>query len=505
MTIEIRFKRHGRWLQMQPPGGMLTPDTLGEIAMIANRFAAQSVHPGAFQDLWLRFATHSQAREATAHLDRSERYRKSRGADGFFICSASSVEYEKTTPWATESVYLDLIDACTSLDRSFSLSICDPLQSLTPLHSCDVNLLASPMQHHWHLIILNQERRPMQAPFLIPTFQIPAISGRLSDLGRLSADVFDVLQSNYPDSLLSEADSAIAESPDRIAPYEGFCISENPERQCLGILRIESGFRPIFLDELAYFSRKHHVGRIFLTSLHSLFVKNISGDAVDDWTNLLGRHGLNLRHDDVSLNWQVEHGFENIRSRIIEMLRASEAAGGLSIALGPTAMQQDRAIAIVPARSFFFQKAYRVYHHHGFQRHHSAWHGTGERLTAAQVGRHIKDLYQIYCNQFTRALISSPVIPDVKHEPIIRTSPSNDAAEAYACIECMTVYEPERGDPRRDIPPHTTFEQLPDDYECSVCGATRFEKMEKGNSFFSETQRASPAFRVGPEAPPAEF
>lgn len=496
MTIEIHFKRHGKWIQMQPPGGMLTPDTLGEIAMIGNRFAARSVHPGAFQDLWLSFANHSRAKEAATHLEQNERFRNSNGAD-LFICSASSVQYEKTTPWATESVYLDLIDACIPVERRFSLSICDPLQSLTPLYSCDVNLLASPIQHHWHLIMLNQERLPIQAPFLIPTFQIPAILNRLSDHGTFSVDVFEPLQRSYPDSLLYGTESSIAASPERIAPYEGFCVSENPERQCLGVLRIESGFRPIFLDELAYFSRKHHVGRIFLTSLHSLFLKNIATEAVDDWKNLLGRHGLNLRHDDVSLNWQVEHGYERIRSRIIKMLRASEAAGGLSIAVGQTALSQDRAIAIVPARSFLFQKAYRVYHRHDSQRHRTAWHGTGERMTATQVGHHIKDLYQIYCNLFTRPSLSAAAVPEMRHEPIIRSSLSSDAREAYSCVECMTVYEPERGDPRQDIPPHTAFERLPEDYECSVCGSTRFEKMEAGNSVTDQATPESPSLTAG--------
>lgn len=52
--------------------------------------------------------------------------------------------------------------------------------------------------------------------------------------------------------------------------------------------------------------------------------------------------------------------------------------------------------------------------------------------------------------------------------------------DSYECITCGYVYHPAEGDPQGGIPPGTRFEDLPDDWVCPVCGASRemFEKVE---------------------------
>ncbi|MEA1959118.1 MAG: rubredoxin [Chloroflexota bacterium] len=41
----------------------------------------------------------------------------------------------------------------------------------------------------------------------------------------------------------------------------------------------------------------------------------------------------------------------------------------------------------------------------------------------------------------------------------------------YKCSVCGYVYDPELGDPESDVPPGTPFEELPEGWECPVCGA----------------------------------
>jgi rubredoxin len=50
----------------------------------------------------------------------------------------------------------------------------------------------------------------------------------------------------------------------------------------------------------------------------------------------------------------------------------------------------------------------------------------------------------------------------------------------YVCSVCGYIYDPEQGDPESDIKPGTTFEDLPDDWVCPICGVSKdqFEKME---------------------------
>lgn len=49
----------------------------------------------------------------------------------------------------------------------------------------------------------------------------------------------------------------------------------------------------------------------------------------------------------------------------------------------------------------------------------------------------------------------------------------------YRCIVCSHVYDPVDGDPDSGIKPGTAFEDIPDDWVCPECGATKpdFEPM----------------------------
>ena len=48
----------------------------------------------------------------------------------------------------------------------------------------------------------------------------------------------------------------------------------------------------------------------------------------------------------------------------------------------------------------------------------------------------------------------------------------------YVCSVCGYVYDPQKGVPDSGVEPGTSFEQLPDDWVCPVCGAGKdqFEK-----------------------------
>lgn len=42
--------------------------------------------------------------------------------------------------------------------------------------------------------------------------------------------------------------------------------------------------------------------------------------------------------------------------------------------------------------------------------------------------------------------------------------------KTYKCTVCGYEYDPEKGDPESDIPPRTSFENLPSTWVCPVCG-----------------------------------
>jgi flavin reductase (DIM6/NTAB) family NADH-FMN oxidoreductase RutF/rubredoxin len=45
--------------------------------------------------------------------------------------------------------------------------------------------------------------------------------------------------------------------------------------------------------------------------------------------------------------------------------------------------------------------------------------------------------------------------------------------QKYVCTVCGYVYDPAEGDPEANVPAGTSFEDLPDDWICPVCGASK--------------------------------
>jgi len=53
--------------------------------------------------------------------------------------------------------------------------------------------------------------------------------------------------------------------------------------------------------------------------------------------------------------------------------------------------------------------------------------------------------------------------------------------DKWICTVCGYIYDPEKGDEASGISPGTSFESLPDDWMCPVCGAPKemFEKIKE--------------------------
>lgn len=51
--------------------------------------------------------------------------------------------------------------------------------------------------------------------------------------------------------------------------------------------------------------------------------------------------------------------------------------------------------------------------------------------------------------------------------------------DKWRCIACGYIYDPENGDEDGGIDPGTSFDDLPDDWMCPVCGVGKdmFEKV----------------------------
>ncbi|MBS7660290.1 MAG: rubredoxin [Candidatus Bathyarchaeia archaeon] len=45
--------------------------------------------------------------------------------------------------------------------------------------------------------------------------------------------------------------------------------------------------------------------------------------------------------------------------------------------------------------------------------------------------------------------------------------------DKWECIICGYIYDPDVGDPDNGVKPGTPFQELPDDWKCPICGASK--------------------------------
>ncbi|MFH1175996.1 MAG: flavin reductase [Acidobacteriota bacterium] len=65
--------------------------------------------------------------------------------------------------------------------------------------------------------------------------------------------------------------------------------------------------------------------------------------------------------------------------------------------------------------------------------------------------------------------------PTYQPEPAAPAAPAPGAAPTTTCGICSYRYDPHLGDPDSGVPPGTRFEDLPDDWVCPICGASKTE------------------------------
>lgn len=95
-------------------------------------------------------------------------------------------------------------------------------------------------------------------------------------------------------------------------------------------------------------------------------------------------------------------------------------------------------------------------------------------IIGADVAKEGEPMTYAYYHQVKRG-----TTPKTAPSYIKETKEATQKMAKYKCSVCGYIYDPELGDPDGDIKPVTPFENIPDDWTCPVCGASKdqFEKL----------------------------
>lgn len=95
----------------------------------------------------------------------------------------------------------------------------------------------------------------------------------------------------------------------------------------------------------------------------------------------------------------------------------------------------------------------------------------GEVVFAESISNNTPLTYAYY--RETKKGIAPKNAPTFIDKSKLSQKPVKPAQKKYKCVICGHIYDPEVGDPENNIPAGTAFEDLPSDWNCPVCGASK--------------------------------
>ena len=69
----------------------------------------------------------------------------------------------------------------------------------------------------------------------------------------------------------------------------------------------------------------------------------------------------------------------------------------------------------------------------------------------------------------------------------------------YVCSICGYIYDEATGNPEHGIPPGTKWEELPDNWVCPVCGATKADFKKQNDAKVSTEKKQIPVTTIPTE------
>jgi flavin reductase (DIM6/NTAB) family NADH-FMN oxidoreductase RutF/rubredoxin len=94
--------------------------------------------------------------------------------------------------------------------------------------------------------------------------------------------------------------------------------------------------------------------------------------------------------------------------------------------------------------------------------------------------QYYREKYRMYSPKNSPTFIDKSVL-DAELPPVSKVDEHEEDHEhkyifdgkCWVCVICGFTYNPEEGDPSVGIPPGTRFEDLPEDYKCPICNASK--------------------------------
>lgn len=459
-------------------GGFLSPADLLKIMELSRSLGNRSVLFGSRQDIMFPSHGASESQLAIAFKEIGIDFEVGGDQSVFqnIITSYVAVNVVETTPWVKEDTYNVLIDSFDFRPK-LKINIVDPVQSIVPLLTGELNFIASKEENYWYLYIRDPRKGNIVEcwPRLIFWQDIPRVCRELESIFlELSPFTTEMLHMVFKNNNIRINYKPITEKLSfhhhAFPYYEGLNAMQN-NQYWLGLYWRNNQYDIEFLSAACRMCQETNIGKINIIPWKAFIVKGIkSGDRLR-WEKLMGKFGINERHSSLELNWHLPvidpEALELKRFLVRELDQQDISTHGLTFTI-KTHREMFYFTSIVIEKSLVNPagEVYNILYARNFNPNTITYLTYAKNVRKEIIPALLIELSKLYFRQLNP---DREGIDEIKGE-VMNTRVS---VVVHQCPNCLTIYDRRFGDEVSGILPGTPFESLPDSYCCHVCGSEK--------------------------------
>jgi rubredoxin len=457
-------------------GGILSPADMLKIMEISRALDNKYVLFGSRQDIM--FPSNGADEQYLDKLFRDIGLDYELGGDQSvfqnIVSSYVAVNVVESTHWVKEDTYHFVIDNF-DFKPKVKINIVDPVQSIVPLLTGEINFIASREENYWYLYLRDPRKgNTVEAwPRLVFTQDIAKVSKALEELFLNFQpfgidELFVILQGKMRINYRPVSDKI--KFPNSTFPYyEGLNAMLN-NQYWLGLYWRNNQYDIDFLSAACRLCQETNIGKVNIIPWKAFIIKGIKASDRIRWEKLMGKFGINERHSSLELNWHLPvidaEALELKRFLVRELDQQDISTHGLTFTI-KTKREMFLFTSIVIEKSAGSEagERYNILYAKNFNPNNITYLLYARDVRKEIIPALLIELSKMYYRQLNPE--KDQQADRNKEQKAILT------ATSYQCSNCLSVYDKRYGDAFANIPPGVSFEDLPSTYKCNVCGSAK--------------------------------
>ncbi|WVK15383.1 rubredoxin domain-containing protein [Flavivirga abyssicola] len=461
-------------------GGVVSPGELKYICEAAEGLGLDAISFGSRQDIIFPEEIDESKFDK---FDKIQFIKPKRDGIENIVSSYVSADILPSTSWLTSDRYLYVIEQFKH-KLSLRVNVIDPKQRLVPLYTGNINFIASEHEDYWYLYVrLPGWGKTQMYPALIYSWDMDKIELAIETILQEEPETIETLFELVSDAV--DTNNRTVDKPLEV-PFYPFPYYEGMNRigtdsYWLGLYWRNNRYDLAFLKAMCDLCSENKIGKISITPWKSFIVKGIPSKSKLQWEKLLGKFGINVRHSMLEMNWHVPVNNKDALS-LKKYLVTNFDQNDIStygLTFGITSHESDTynftSIVIEKNKQpeaigdFKIRDTYNLLYAKKFDPNTHEYIMHVQDVDKVELPGLLMELSQLYFEQLGT---------EQEEEKTVEIASETFEEEVYQCKDCLTVYNEAYGDMTQNIAKKTSFDSLPDTYECSLCEAPKshFEK-----------------------------